>query len=230
MVRYLSEEDMMSNESLITALSSEALTYPAKAKEIKVRDQVSLDTANAFLRGVKGLLGKIADTFDPIIKQAHEAHRQAIEQKKKHENPLIQAELIIKTEIGRYLTEQARIRQAAVDKARREAAEAERRRLEAMQAAIDAENAGKAEEAEKHFEEAIAIEVPKPVIPPAAKAEGTHLRKETKWRVIDFAAVPREFLALDRARVEQVFRIQREKMSIPGIEVYFDETVVSRTS
>ena len=219
----------MSNESLITAISSEALTYPAKAKEIKVYDQVSLDTANAFLRGVKALLGRIAETFDPIVKQAHEAHRQALEQKKKHEEPLLQAERIIKTEMGRYLTEQARIRQEAEEKARREAAEAERKRLAAMQAAIDAENAGKTKEAEKHFEEAVAIEAPKPVIPDPVKVQGTFLRKEIKWRVVDLNAVPREFLALDRARVEQVFRIQREKMAIPGIEVYFDETVISHS-
>lgn len=218
----------MSTENLITALSSEALTYPAKAQEIKVRDQVSLDTANAFLRGVKGLLGKIAETFDPIIKQAYEAHRAAIEQRKKHEEPLLQAERIIKVEIGRYLTEQARIRQEAEERARREAAETERRRLEAMQAAIDAENAGKAEEAEKHFEEAITIEPPKPAIPEAVKAQGTFLRKELKWRIVDLTVVPREFLALDRAKIEAIFRIQREKMSIPGIEVYQDEIVVSR--
>jgi hypothetical protein len=220
----------MENEILITALSSEALTYPAKAKEIKIRDQVSLDVANAFLRGVKGLLGKIAETFDPIIKQAHEAHRQAIEQKKKHEEPLLQAERIIKTEMGRYLTEQARIRQEAEEKARRETAEAERKRLAEMQAAIDAENAGKPEEAEKHFEEAIAIEPPKPVIPEPVKAQGTFLRKELKWRVFDLNLVPREFLVLDRQKVEQVFRIQREKMSIPGVETYEDPIVVSRSS
>jgi len=219
----------MATENLIEAISSEALTYPAKAKEIKVYDQVSLDTANAFLRGIKGLLSKIADTFDPIIKQAHEAHRLAIEQRKKHEEPLLQAERIIKTEMGRYLSEQADIRKEAEEKAKREAVEAERKRLAAMQAAIDAENAGKAEEAEKHFEEAVAIEAPKPIIPDPVKAQGTFLRKETKWRVVDLNAVPREFLALDRARVEQVFRVQREKMSIPGIEVYFDETVVSKS-
>ena len=220
----------MSNENLIETLSSEALTYPAKAQEIKVYDQVSLDTANAFLRGVKGLLSKIAETFDPIIKQAHEAHKQAIDKRKEHEEPLLQAERIIKAEMGRYLTEQARLRQEAEKKAWREAAEAERKRLAAMQAAIDAENAGKAEEAEKHFEEAVAIEAPKPVIPEPVKAQGTFLRKETKWRVVDLNAVPRDFLMLDRAKIEQVFRIQREKMAIPGIEVYFDETVVSRTS
>lgn len=220
----------MSTETLITAISSEALTYPAKAQEIKVYDQVSLDTANAFLRGIKGLLSRIANTFDPIIKQAHEAHKQAIDKRKEHEEPLLQAERIIKAEMGRYLTEQARIRQEAEERARREAAEAERKRLAAMQAAIDAENAGKSEEAEKHLEEAVAIEPPKPAIPEPVKVQGTFLRKETKWRVVDLNAVPREFLALDRARVEQVFRIQREKMAIPGIQVYFDETVVSHSS
>ena len=220
----------MSTETLITAISSEALTYPAKAQEIKVYDQVSLDTANAFLRGIKGLLSRIANTFDPIIKQAHEAHKQAIDKRKEHEEPLLQSERIIKAEMGRYLTEQARIRQEAEERARREAAEAERKRLAAMQAAIDAENAGKSEEAEKHLEEAVAIEPPKPAIPEPVKVQGTFLRKETKWRVVDLNAVPREFLALDRARVEQVFRIQREKMAIPGIQVYFDETVVSHSS
>src|SRR4030042_1491544 len=116
---------MMSTENLITAISSEALTYPEKAKEIKIRDQLSLDTANAFLRGIKGLLSKIADTFDPIIKQAHEAHKQAIDQRKKHEEPLLQAERIIKTGMGPYLAEQDRIRREAEGKAKREATEAE---------------------------------------------------------------------------------------------------------
>jgi len=220
----------MSTENLITAISSEALTYPAKAKEIKVRDQVSLDVANAFLRAVKGLLGKIAETFDPIIKQAHEAHRLAIEQRKKHEEPLLQAERIIKTEMGRYLTEQARIRQEAEEKARWEAAAVEKARLQKLQDAIDAANAGKAEEADQKFEEAVAIEPPKPVIPEPVKAQGTFLRKETKWRVVDLAAVPREFLTLDRARIEAIFRVQREKMAIPGIETYEESTVVSRAS
>jgi hypothetical protein len=219
----------MSTENLITAISSEALTYPDKAKEIKVTDRISLDAANAFLRGVKGLLGKIGETFDPIIKQAHEAHKQAIEQKKKHDEPLLQAEKIIKMEIGRYLGEQDRIRREAEDRVRREAEEAERKRLAQMQAAIDAENAGKTAEAEKHFEEAMTIEAPKTVIPPAVKAQGTFIRKEPKWRVVDLDAVPRDFLMLDRAKIEAVFRIQREKLAIPGIEVYEESTVISRS-
>ena len=220
----------MQNENLIETLSSEALTYPAKAREIRIRDQVSLDAANAFLRGVKGLRAKIAETFDPIIKQAHESHRKAIEQKKRHEDPLVKAEAIVKAEICRFLTEQVRIQREAAERARQEAEEAERKRLAEMQAAIEAEEAGKTDEAEKHFEEALSVEPPKPApAPEPVKAQGTHLRKELKWRVVDLAAVPREFLALDRSKVEAVFRIQREKMAIPGIEVYEESTVVSRS-
>jgi len=218
----------MNNESLIETLSSEALTYPAKAKEIKVRDQVSLDAANAFLRGIKGLLAKIAETFDLIVKKAHEAHRQAIEQKKKHEEPLVRAEVIIKAEILRYLTEQVRIRREAVEEAQREADAKEKARLQKMQAAIDAENAGTPEEAEKHFEEAIAIEPPKPIIPPAVKAQGTSIRKIWRWRVVDPAVIPREFLVIDERKIAaEVGRLAGETR-IPGVEVYQQEIVITR--
>ncbi|HUU38836.1 MAG TPA: hypothetical protein VMW46_11620, partial [Candidatus Desulfaltia sp.] len=118
--------------------------------------------------------------------------------------------------------------QEAIEKAKREADAKEEARLQKLQDAIDAENAGKPEEAEKHFEEAIATEPPKPIIPPAVKVQGTSLRKDLKWRVFDLTAVPLEFLALDQKKVEAVFRIQREKMSIPGIETYEDTTVVTR--
>jgi len=218
----------MSTEILIAAISSEALTYPVKAKEIKVTDQVSLDAANTFLRGIKALLGKIAETFDPIVKQAHEAHRLAIEKKKKHEEPLVEAERIVKMEIGHYLAERDRFRREAAEKAREEAAEAERRRLDAMQAAIDAENVGKTEEAEKHFEEAVMIEPAKITVPEPVKVQGTFLRRDSRWRVVDLAAVPREYLSIDRAKVEEVFRRLGKAMAIPGIESYEETTIVMR--
>lgn len=210
-------------------ISSEALIYPTKAREIKVRDQVSLDAANALLRGVKALLARIAATFDPIIKQAHEAHRMAIEKKKKEEAPLLEAERIMKTEIGRYLAEQDRLRREAEEKAKREAEEAERQRLQKIEAAIEAEERGKMDEAEKIFEEALAVEPPKPTpIPEPVKVQGTHARKDLRWRVVDLAIVPREFLMIDQLKIVGVFRIQREKMAIPGIKVYEETVVVSR--
>jgi hypothetical protein len=218
----------MSTENLIEILSSEALAYPAKAKEIRIYDQTSLDTANAFLRGIKGLLSKIAETFDPIIKRNHEAHKKAIEERNKHQDPLLQAEWIIKTEMGRYLTEQARIQREAEEKAKHEAAEAERKRLETMQAAIEAENAGKTKEAERIFEQALAVEAIKTIAPLTIKAQGTFVRKEFKWRLVDKSKIPLDFLELDEVAINKRVRALGFEADIPGIEVYEDTTVVAR--
>jgi len=207
-----------------------ALSFPEKARTLVITNDATFRAANDLQAADKQMQKLVHEAFDPTVDATNKAHDMALAQRARYLNPLLEAEKIIKPKLGAWLAEQARIRQEALDKARREAAEAERKRLAAMQAAIDAENAGKTVEAEKHFEEAVAIETPKTIIPDPIKAQGTFLRKETKWRVVDLGAVPREFLALDRARVEQIFRIQREKMAIPGIETYFDETVVSRTS
>lgn len=67
------------------------------------------------------------------------------------------------------------------------------------------------------------------IAPPTLPA-GTHARPRWLWRVTDPAAVPREFLAVDAARVTAVVNDQREKTSIPGIEVYEDTTLVTRGS
>jgi hypothetical protein len=207
-----------------------ALSFPEKARILTITDEATFLAANEFLVADKQMQKLVHSAFDPTVDATKEAHNMALVQRARYLNPLLEAERIAKPKLGAWLTEQARIRQEAVEKARREAAEAERKRLAVMQAAIDAENAGKTKEAEEKFEEALAVEPPKPVIPELVKVQGTFLRKDLKWRVVDLAAVPLEFMALDRAKVEQVFRVQREKMSISGVEVFEESVVVSRAS
>lgn len=67
-------------------------------------------------------------------------------------------------------------------------------------------------------------------IAPVEMPAGTHMRKRWVFRVTDPAAVPREFLAVDAARVQAVVNEQRERTSIPGIEVFEDATPVTRGS
>lgn len=63
---------------------------------------------------------------------------------------------------------------------------------------------------------------------PVALPAGTHARTRWAFRVVDFAQVPREFLAVNAARVQTVVDAQREKTAIPGIEVYEDVTLVTK--
>jgi len=220
----------MSNQIINANLAvvETALSFPEKARALTITDEATLRSVNEFLVADKQMQKLVHAAFDPTVDATKEAHNMALAQRARYLNPLIEAEKIAKPKIGAWLTEQARIRQEAIEKAKREADAKEEARLQKLQDAIDAENAGKPEEAEKHFEEAIAIEPPKPIIPPAVKVQGTSLRKDLKWRVFDPGAVPREFLVLNDAKVEAVFRIQREKMSIPGIETYEKTTVITR--
>lgn len=64
----------------------------------------------------------------------------------------------------------------------------------------------------------------------AALPAGTHERKRVLWRVTDPAAVPREFLAVDAARVQRVVDAQGLQTSIPGIEPFEETKLVTRGS
>lgn len=65
---------------------------------------------------------------------------------------------------------------------------------------------------------------------PAELPAGTHARSNGwGFKVVDASAVPREFLCVDSARVQAVVDAQRERTSIPGIDVFEHEaTLVTR--
>jgi hypothetical protein len=67
-------------------------------------------------------------------------------------------------------------------------------------------------------------------IAPAQLPAGSHTRRNGwSFRVTTPAAVPREFLAVDAARVQAVVNEQREKTAIPGIEAFeLEPTIVVR--
>src|SRR5690606_14674102 len=102
-----------------------------------ITDDASYTAAAELLKGIKALRGKIAETFDPHIKRAHEAHKALVKDKATAEAPLTEAEGVLKKTLVAYQQEQEAIQRA------------EARRLE--------EEARKAEEA-RRLEEAAAIE------------------------------------------------------------------------
>lgn len=110
-------------------IEKEAQTALQVAKDFKITNPEQFTKAGEMLKSIKGIMKQIADTFDPIIKKAHEAHKEAVAQRKKHEEPLQQAEGIYKQAMLTYQNEQERIRreqQARLE----EAARKEREKLE----------------------------------------------------------------------------------------------------
>lgn len=125
------------------------------ARDFKIVDNTQYTTAADRLKGLKGLMKQVADTFDPIIKKAHEAHREAVAQRKKHEQPLIEAESIYKKAMLTYQQEQEKIRMEQERKLR-EQAEREQAKLREAAEKAEREAREKAEALRKQAEEAAA--------------------------------------------------------------------------
>jgi hypothetical protein len=143
-------------------LETEALSIPNQARQIAVSNQATLDKAGKMLTEViKPLRAEAADVFDPIIRQAHEAHKAALAGKARVEKPLIEAEGILKNSIGGYLAEQehirrqeeARLRAEQEARQREELRLAEVRRLEEERILNEQQEREHAEEIERKLNE-----------------------------------------------------------------------------
>jgi len=219
---------------IIQELEERTLSFPKQASLLKVSDQATLTKANGFLLDVKAMQKQINDTFDPMIKKAHEAHREAISQKKHFETPLKEAEGIVKKEIGKYMAEQERIRKEAEEKARREREEAERKAKEEeerkLQEAIKAEETGDIEAAENILNSIPSK--PEPVaapIPMKPMTQGISTQKRWKFRIIDADKIPREYMKPDEQKIGAIVRATKGQTKIPGVEVYSEDSVSARS-
>ena len=199
-----------------------------KAADIVVDSHESYEIAGQFLVGVKTIRKNIAETFDHLIKSAHEQHKSVISEKKKHDTPLNDAERVVKAKMGNYSTKQARIAREEQQRKEREAREAEETRRLAEAEALEKE--GRNEEAEQVIEAPICVAVAPP--PPPPKAQGISTTKRFKFRVVDKSKIPLAYMQHNEVLIGQVVRQQHEAAEkiIPGIQVYFETGVSARSA
>jgi hypothetical protein len=210
----------------------DALAAPKYALTIRVNNQPTLDVANGFLKNVKTLIGKIDASFDPQIEQAHKLHKSLIAEKKKFTAPLEDAERIVKRTIAGYLAEEDRKRrEAEAERARieTEAREEAERKLKAVEKAEAKGDIAKAEAIAQEAANTMAAKIDAaPVIPDAPVASGLSLRKVWKFRIIDAALLPREYLIPDEVKIGRVIRALKDEAKIPGVSVYSEDDISSR--
>ena len=137
-----------------------------QSKLLKVFDADSFSRATHFLKDLKTVQTEISETFDPIIRAQHQAHKKSLETKRKYSRPLLLAEGIVKGKIKDYHVEQERIRQEEEAKINREIKKAEEERL--LQMAEEAEKAGDTDEAEAILKSPIVA----PVVSLASNTQG----------------------------------------------------------
>ena len=209
----------------IKELETKALTVPDKARQIKVVDNDTYLAAGQMLVEIKGLRKEINSTFDPIIKKAYEAHREAKAQKTRAESPLIEAENIIKPALKNYDDEQERKRRQEEARLQEIARKQEEDRRLAEAAEIEKSGDKKLAEAVL----AAPVEVaPVIVAKTAPKVQGISFTERWTFRVVNPALVPREFMKLDEVKTGQYARAMKSAGKIPGIEIYSEKSVSGR--
>lgn len=80
----------------------------AQAKAILIVDKDSAEEAANLARELKDLKGEIQDAFRPIIKKAHEAHKEALAKEKSFLAPVEMARAYIKDGLKLYHAESAK--------------------------------------------------------------------------------------------------------------------------
>jgi len=97
--------------------SEKALALPDQARSITITDDETLRQANELLRTVKELRKEIAATFKPIKQQLDKAKKEVLAQERKADEPLKEAEQIIKPQIAAYVREQEEKRKQQISEA-----------------------------------------------------------------------------------------------------------------
>lgn len=201
----------------------------ARAHELTIESDADYELAGAFLVDeVKAIRKAIAEAFDPIIKAANVAHKEALAQKRAQEAPLIEAERVVKGAMGTYHAQQVAARRRAeeerIEKARQEA---EERQLEE---AARLEREGRKEAAESRFVEPVMPVVETPAPEPKPQAEGVSVRMIRKWRIVAEGEIGRKFLKTDDKKIGQLVRSMGKDAEelVGGIEVYEEPSVASR--
>jgi gas vesicle protein len=205
-------------------LETRVVAWPDRARELRIVDDKTMEQAGELLREIKTLRREVDTTFDPIVSKAHEAHKEACAQKKRHAQPLDEAEDILKRSLASYREEQERRAEEERRRLEEEARQLEgEQRFAEMEAALDAGDEQAAEEI---------VARPVLVAPPLvriAKPQGVSYREEWKFEVTSLRALvmhcaknPADLNLLipNPTAIRQLVNARKSGCQIPGVRVW----------
>ena len=189
---------------------------------IEIKTQIDYEKASAISKGLRELKKTISDAFDPIIKKAHGAWKEAIAQKDKYFEPVESAQKIVDGKVTTYLLECEKKRREAELKAQQEAEEKARKEREKLEAkAAKQEAKGNGEVAEALKEQAAQVEVIVPTVAPVVNhANGQSLRKRWYARVIDFKVLADDYKLPNQSMLDGIAVSTKGQVKISGVEFY----------
>jgi hypothetical protein len=207
-------------------LEMKVQTWPSTVRELEIKDQPSYDKGAELLKGIKALQKEVNETFDPAISQAYKAHKSILSAKHTHEQPLLQAEMILKGKILGYETEQKR-KQAELQRRAEEEAKKQSEEI-AFTLAKDAEDLGAPPETVEQILNTQFVQSAPVVSQIHNRAQGLSQRETYSAEVVDIVALCRA-VADGRAKPELVLpnmtalnalaRALKSSFDVPGCKL-----------
>ncbi len=198
-------------------VKTEVTAMVQQARAMVIASEADRTTAGDVLREAKRRAKLVIESFDEAVKTAHAAHKAAVAHRTKFLEPLRELERILKTKVGAYDQEQARVRAEAERKARAEAeAAAERERQRLMK---EAEKLKTPELKAERIERAEAVVAAPIELPPEPeKRKGESYATTFDVEIVNSNLVPREYLFVDVAALRKVGNATKGKLAIPGVK------------
>lgn len=199
-------------------VGQQALTIPEQARAIKITDVATYTGAGDLWKSIKALRSKVAETFNPLIDNAHRLHKSILAKKQAVDGPLEEAEKTVKRAMEAFDREQERLRREAEEKLREQARKEEEERR--LQEAIILESEGQTAIAEAVMEAPVYVA---PVVIPKTTpkmAGGPVFREVWDFEIIDEKAIPREYMVPDLVKIRKVVTALKNQSNIAGVRAY----------
>lgn len=218
-------------EQVEVQLRGRVATEVEQANSLGVNDQESYDFAGGVVVRIKRVLADIDKRFKPMQQAADAAKKAILNQRALLEDPLLEAEKIIKNKMSQHWLAAENARHA--EQRRLEDAERKKREAELAKAVKKGASEEQIQQIQQRPMVAVAPTIAKP------KAEGISTRETYKARVIDLAALVAHvatnpahirLLEVNQTALNELARSLREGLSLPGVELYVETGITARRS
>jgi hypothetical protein len=199
----------------------------AQTQGVTVTDARSYALAGEHLQGLAALEKEIEAYFRDDKSRAYQLWQSQCKKEKAALTLVQAAGQRLRGERQTWKAEQDRLLREAEQRESLVAQQRERDRLAAEAELL--EQQGMNSLAEAVYEEAISAPAPVVVLPSVVPKD---LPKRTlyKWRVVNAAMVPRDYLVLDETRLTRYAAAMKGAARVPGIQFYTEEIDVVRTT
>ena len=205
-----------------------------EARQFRVSSVSAYEQVGTKLQLIKGLGRKIAETFDPHIKRAFDAHRALVAEKSRAMEPLNAAEATFKTAMLTFQQQQEKERREQQARLEEEARK-EREKLEAR--AAKAAEKGKEEKAAELLAQAATVATPvlETRVPNVAGIstrstwKAVLQSKSELIKAVAAGAVPETCLDANMVVLNQMARALKSEMKYPGVVVLEELGIAARS-